>query len=85
MTELMGPVSWCVESSSSPQFWLNTIYARLWPASSSEKVEGESSDSLQRHSFLTEDQMDFLNPLGEAVEGLSRNSVTFIILNKASR
>ena len=48
------------------------------------KVEGESSDSLQRRPFLTEDQMYFLNLFGEAVEDLSRNSVTFVVLNKAS-
>ena len=48
------------------------------------KVEGESSDSLRRRSFLEEDQMDFLNPLGEAVEDLSSKSVTFVVLNKAS-
>ena len=47
------------------------------------KVEGESSDSLRRRSFLEEDQMDFLNPLGEAVEDLSRNSVAFVVLNEA--
>ena len=47
------------------------------------KVEGES-DSLRRRSLLAEDQMDFLNPLGEAVEDLFRNSVTFVVLNKAS-
>ena len=48
------------------------------------KVEGESSDSLRRRSFLAEDQMDFLNPLGEAVEDLFKNSVTFVVLNEAS-
>ena len=48
------------------------------------KVEGESSDPLRRRSFLAEDQVDFLNPLGEAVEDLFKNSVTFVVLNKAS-
>ena len=48
------------------------------------KVEGESSDSLRRRSFLAEDDIDFLDPLGEAVEDLFGKSVTFVFLDKAS-
>jgi hypothetical protein len=45
------------------------------------KVEGEYQTLC---SFLAEDQMDFLDPLGTAVEDLFRNSATLIFLNEAS-
>ena len=83
--ELVVSVSWCVESSLSPQLWLSTVHARVWPASRLELEgnEGQSSASLRRRSFLAEDHMYILDPRGTAAEDLSMNSVTLVARSKA--
>ena len=62
------------------------MHARVWPASRLELEgnEGQSSASLRRRSFLAEDHMYILDPLGTAAEDLFRNSVTLVARSKAS-